>query len=231
MKAFLIFVDTHAGSLNHIATVLNSIRQFSSWEPILFPGVNPDSLSLFEMQFPIQEKFKSRISYFKKHVLNTYLTKKSCFYNHYRVWKYCASLGEPVAFIEHDSICQKEWDQIKFKDILILNAESAIRQSIIVKNFKKHGYLEKIKLKDGIHEWTSPLYNIHSDDSSYPIMMPGTAAYAITPQCANRFIEFVNTHGWEQSDHFINSNVCTIEYILPQYFNLGLPNLNLSHGF
>lgn len=229
MKVFLIFVDTHAGSINHMQQVLESIQQFPNWEPILFPGVNPNSLSLFEKQFPIKEQHKSRVGLFKKHRPSTYLTKKSCFYNHYRVWKHCVDLNEPVAFVEHDSICQRDWNYAFFNEVLILNAKSAIRQSIVIKNFQKHGITHRIKLEDGINEWNAPLYNTHSQDSSYSIMMPGTAAYAITPECAAKFLDFVNTWGWEQSDHFINDSICSIEYILPQYFTLGLPNLRLSH--
>ena len=61
-------------------------------------------------------------------------------------------------------------------------------------------------------------------------MMPGTAAYAITPKGAKRLIENLSTTGWEQSDYFINTFNVKIQTASPEYFTFKLKNLNMSHG-
>ena len=99
-----------------------------------------------------------------------------------------------------------------------------------MKNLVKSGHALKLALEDGTHTWQIPLYNRHTVRLEPPVMMPGTAAYAITPPGAQRLITRAKNLGWEQSDHFINTHNCDISYCSPGYFDLGLPNLRLSHG-
>ena len=60
-------------------------------------------------------------------------------------------------------------------------------------------------------------------------MMPGTAAYAITPKGAKKLLSHLYL-GWEQSDYYINTKSVNIQYILPENFTFKLPNLRMSHG-
>lgn len=230
MKAFVVFIDTNNDSISHAMQVMRSLRDFDSWNPELLLGVTPNSLALFEDRYPLRFQPKSRVRLLRKANYRTYKSKKSCFYNHYRTWLHSVEINEPVAFIEHDSLCMQDWDNPDFADILVLNARSALSQSQVQKNFRKNGFEDKYTVEDGVHPWKYPLLNHHTEDSAWPTMMPGTAAYAVTPQGARKLLEHARTYGWEQSDHFINTSVVDIQYRSPEYFNLGLENLRLSHG-
>lgn len=227
MKAFLIFVPQVAASVEHASVVVEEFGKFPNWDLELLPGATPVTLPLFQKWFPFQDQAISRINGFRTSVYSTYETKLSCFYNHVRVWTRCVELGEPVAFIEHDAVPVRDWDHLSFREVLILNAESSLRQSTLAKNLRKQGYTDPLQV--GCHPWTVPVWNRHVDGDP-TIMMPGTAAYAITPATAARFLQRVQTMGWEQSDHFINASHATIEYCVPEYFDLRLENLRLSHG-
>jgi len=61
-------------------------------------------------------------------------------------------------------------------------------------------------------------------------MMPGTAAYGITPKGAKKLLDSLTKHGWEQSDYFINNYNVKIQTMMPEYFTFKLKNLNMSHG-
>jgi len=231
MKAFVVFVPQVAGSREHALTVLESIQAHQGWEAELLPGTTPDTLPLYQQWFPLIDQSPSRIEGFREHAHDTYLTKMSCFYNHVRVWHRAIELDEPVAFIEHDAVCVRDWNQPKFRQVLILNARSALRQSIIRKHLIKNGHLAKMNLLQNIvADWLVPITNRHTEADDAPVMMPGTAAYAVTPKGAARLLHRCLYMGWEQSDHFINRHSSDIEYYTPDYFDLRLKNLQLSHG-
>lgn len=231
MKAFIIFTDNFLDSVEYAKKSLESFKHYENWEPILFPGVNPYSLSLFEKVYDIKNRPNSRVKEFSFLNRKTYLTKKACFLNHMRVWEQCIELNEPVAFIEHDSFCINDWTNIPFNDVLILNAKSSCSQSIIQKNLKKCKHDPHVTLYPGINMWRLPLHYRHGQQKPFPIMMPGTAAYAITPRGAKKLLNYVDKTGWEQSDHFINTHVVNIQYYNPDFFVFKLPNLKTSHGF
>jgi hypothetical protein len=46
-------------------------------------------------------------------------------------------------------------------------------------------------------------------------MVPGTAAYAITPAGAKKMLEAALTIGLDQSDFILNTKNCKVEYINP----------------
>lgn len=230
MKTFLIFVDTVDRSISHASIVLGSIKEHCGWDVEILPGTTPHTLKLFETQWPLEMQPRSRVQGFRREKFDTYLTKKSCFYNHYRVWHRCVELNRPVAFVEHDAVCVCDWDYQHFNDVLILHPQSAVRQRDVQNNFSKYSGHTKFRVNPGVNTWDLPVYNRHTEDSAWPIMMPGTAAYAIQPQAAQRLIKHAQTYGWEQSDHFINTHIVDIQYRSPDYFKLALENLQLSHG-
>lgn len=231
MKAFVVFVPQVAGSREHALTVLESIQRHRGWEAELLPGTTPDTLPLYQQWFPLQDQSPSRIEGFREHAHDTYLTKMSCFYNHVRVWHRAIELDQPVAFIEHDAVCVRNWDDKEFSQVLILNPISSTKVSFIKKHLIKNGHSDFLKI-DSKHvaTWQLPLYYRHGGNIPLPIMIPGTAAYAITPTTAKNLLTRAVSSGWEQSDHFINSHNCELEYCTPDYFDLRLENLRLSHG-
>lgn len=61
-------------------------------------------------------------------------------------------------------------------------------------------------------------------------MIPGTAAYAVTPKGAKKLLDSLHKNGWEQSDFFINTFNVKMQYTIPEYFTFKHSNLNTSHG-
>ena len=228
MKAFLIFVKDHLQSTNQAAKALASCKN-SHFRVELMEGVTPSTLS---QSRPHADG--SRASNFfeqatrDKGVNNfrLYKTKNSCFLNHVRVWNKCIELNEPVAFLEHDVGCVRNYIEEDFEDILILNIQSAMHQEVF-NDIKYKGDWDL-----GIHEYKyEPLkyrHNVPDWKGSY--MMPGTGAYAVTPKGAQKLLDAYEKYGWEQSDFFINTANVTIQYIVPEYFTFKSSNLNLSHG-
>jgi len=62
------------------------------------------------------------------------------------------------------------------------------------------------------------------------MMAPGTGAYAITPQGANKMLEAVEMFGMDQSDFMINSFNVRMQYVLPSPVKFNTVNLSTSYG-
>tara|TARA_Y100000004_G_scaffold85187_1_gene95597 strand:- start:1228 stop:1899 length:672 start_codon:yes stop_codon:yes gene_type:complete len=223
MKAFLIFVKDHLQSTNQAARALSSCKD-TRWDVELMEGITPLTVDKYDMWTHCPG---SRASNFFEQNEKKYKTKKSCFMNHVKVWEKCIELDEPVAFLEHDVGCVRDYIEEDFEDVLILNIESAMKQEV----FNDISFKGEWDL--GIHEYEyQPLayrHNVSEWKGSY--MMPGTGAYAVTPKGAKKLLDSVLTYGWEQSDFFINTANVTIQYIVPEYFTFKSKNLNMSHGW
>ena len=112
---------------------------------------------------------------------------------------------------------------------MILNIDSAFKQPTF-------GHVElKLKYFIGVGNYLDPsvtplrYYKPTIFLDSY--MVPGTAAYAVTPQGATKLLNAASIHGWDQSDFFINTSIVDIRYILPELFSFKYKNLNMSHGY
>lgn len=223
MKSFVVYVEDHEDSKKQAQRCKLSCNR-SGFEAELMSGVTPKTLSEYATNYKDAEG--ARITSFKRESKKVYESKKSCFTNHVRVWKKCIELNEPVAFIEHDAGNIREWDNIQFDDVLILNVESAFKQPVFdhVQN--------KPVFNLSINEYSNtPLIYNKENQWKGAAMIPGTAAYAITPKGAQKLLTNLETYGWEQSDYFINSYNVKLQYVVPEYFTLISPNLNMSHGY
>lgn len=174
---------------------------------------------------------KSRAEdFYKEQNTNRFLSKRSIFANGYSLWEKCIELNENIVILEHDSICIRKWDFPDIDDILILNIQSAFNQKLlkefVKKNKKKFPHIQK-----GINRYSSPFIYHRKNVYHGSFIMPGAAAYAISPKGAKKLIDSAEKYGWEQNDHFINTHNVKINYVAPEYFKLKTPNLNLSFGF
>lgn len=225
MKAFIIHTS-HEKSLEYANKALASFELYQNWQPELFKGVEPITLSLFEEKYPLQIKQQSRAEIFFNVDKKRYTTKKCCSYNHYRLFQLCIELDQPIAVIEHDSHCVADWTNIDFEEILLMNIVSAIRQ---------HPTLE-VRIKNENIDWglqdlcLQEMNYRHDPTWNNAIIIPGTAAYAVTPQGAQKMINVYESVGWEQSDFIINTHNVRIQTIVPELFTFKLPNLKTSHG-
>ena len=231
MKAFIIHIN-HQSSIEYAQAALNSFSGFKGWEPELFEGVALDTLPKYEKLYPLKTKSPSRAEDFFKKNKKKYQIKKCCSMNHYRLFNKCVELNEPIAVVEHDSHCVGDWEDFDFQDILVMNAASAIKQ----KTLKPVWKINQHPIEQGVHDinFNGLRYKFDyggvGEISDLPHIMPGTAAYAVTPKGARKMIEVYETKGWEQSDFIINTGHVRIQTIMPELFTFELPNLSMSHG-
>lgn len=226
MRAFIIYVKSNKLSEEYANRVLNSFQKFSGWEPELFVGLTPETLIEFEKEFPIEVKKNSRAEDFQKRNAVVFRYKKSCSMNHYRLMQKCVELNDVIVVPEHDVCCVSDWRNLEFEGVLVLNIESA------AKDLRLKGLVRLDEVQEGIHDLAKIMLRKYRHDSrlSEARIMPGTAAYAVTPSTAKKMIEAYETIGWEQSDHIINTAYVPICVLLPEMFGFGSPNLRMSRG-
>jgi GR25 family glycosyltransferase involved in LPS biosynthesis len=114
-----------------------------------------------------------------------------CFYSHYRLWKKCVELNEPIFIFEDDVIFVRSYHNIDFEEILIV---------ALGKDTYRGKYIEE--------------FNNPPDESYampfYRTSMPGAVGYGITPQAAKKLLEeYTNTY--LPADNAINQHVVKIE--------------------
>ena len=228
MKAFVIYVKGNHTSEKYAQKALTSFNSYSGWEPELFSGVTIQTLPKWEKKFKLKMKAKSRVACFKReNNMKMFNTKKSCSLNHYRLFHKCIELQEPIAVVEHDSHCMGDWTNIEFDDVLVMNPQSAINKEV----FRHLRSKNSEPVKEGLHDINFyGLHYRHDPEINGAQMIPGTAAYAVTPSGAQKMIDVYEQIGWEQSDFIINTAYVRIQTIMPELFTFKLPNLSTSHG-
>lgn len=234
MKAFIIYISS-VKSVEYANRCLASFERFSGWEPELFEGLTTETLDQYESAAGyFKTKSPSRAEQYCVANTTKCRVKKCCSLNHYRLFNRCVELNEPIAVIEHDSHCIGDWKKYNFEDVLVMNAHSAIHQDvlrpILSQNIDKSGNLRGTS--PGIQDinFTGLRYQTLDPNLTGHHIMPGTAAYAITPTGARKMIAAYHTYGWEQSDFMINTGYVRIQMVTPELFTFKLPNLSMSHG-
>ena len=227
MKAFVVYVKDHKGSESQAKGAIQSLRN-SKFDVEKLEGATPKTLN--EYRTIADHIPGSRVSnFFREDPRGKYMNKKSCFTNHLCVWEKCVDLGQPVAFLEHDAWCVRDWDNPQFDELLILNITSAWKV-----NTFSHLNTSAFTWDLGVNDYTiSPLpYNKPVEEFTGGYMIPGTAAYAIQPKAAEKLLKLANRIGWEQSDFFINTKSVKMQYVVPEYFTFNsAQHLNMSHVF
>lgn len=227
IRSYIIYVKDNAKSEEYANVCLKSCKN-SGFDAELFEGVQRSTLKYWDDKLNNLQTMENSRAY--GHSLDTaqrYETKKSCFLNHVRLWQKCVELEKPISILEHDSYCIQNWNDLEFDELLILNITSAFNQKVF------SGLQTQVQSIDwgfGLNNYTqSPLIYTKNINFKGGLMMPGTAAYAVTPKGAKRLLSHLYL-GWEQSDYYINTKSVNIQYILPENFTFKLPNLRMSHG-
>ena len=228
MKTQIVYIKGHSESEKQAKEALKSFDR-NNWEPYLQEGLTAETVEKAE-EFDFYNIIEnSRLLNFKKENYHKFLSKMSCAINHVRFWKEVIKNNKPMAFVEHDSLCTTSWDNIHFKEYLILNCEFV---------FKPPNKLGLIQFQD--YNW--PSFGIKSWPDNYPLkyrhenvwkgsnMAPGTAAYAITPFGAKKMLMAIARYGIDQSDFMINSFNLKMEYMVPSPIKFNKVNLSTSYG-
>lgn len=224
MNSYIIYVKGNSKSEDYMNACLNSCSS-KGFNAQPFVGVTRHTLHEYEKSITISPLPNSRALGQKAEDINLFKTKKSCFMNHVRLWRMCVDQNKPIAVIEQDAHCVREWDYPEFDELLILNLKSALAQPVFN---PIRIQADAFPYKVGIHEYTdSPLVYTKNNIFKGGYMMPGTGAYAITPKGANRLLTNLMS-GYDQSDYYINTNTVNIQYVHPEYFTFKLPNLKMS---
>lgn len=225
MKAFILYIKENSLSEQYALKCKQSFKNHSGWTPEWFEGITPLTIDRYTT-------FEHKTHSFADNVLSkgdkqVYLSKKSCAHNHYYLFKVCVELSEPIAVIEHDSYCVGDWSNYRFDDILVLNITSAIRDGIQDIHHRRN---KNTIIASGIQDINLTKLNYYWDPNITGHMMPGTAAYAVTPDGAQKMINVFEKIGWDQSDAIINTTFVRIQTIMPELFTFQLPNLRTSRG-
>lgn len=116
---------------------------------------------------------------------------KGCFYSHYRLWKKCVKLNEPIIIWEDDIKIYRPYTPVEWEDVLVLSLGHPSKSK------KYIDYLE------------NPSGEAKAEDY-YQSSMPGCCGYAIKPHAARELCKiYKNTY--LPADNAINQNHVRIQ--------------------
>jgi len=227
MKGQIVYVKGHKGSEQQAQVALESFERYG-WDVTPVAGITPDTLDESEFDYP--NVVNGRLYDFEREKSPTYKTKKSCLFNHLRFYQRVIEANTPMAFLEHDTMCQATWSPQTFDELLILNLDNAFKLPAVF------GKMAPLKGWEPPYDMT-PVKDL---PSNYPLkyykdnhfrgsdMIAGTAAYIISPKGARRLLDAAK-QGLDQSDFFINSKNIRMQYLSPSPVRFQGVNLNTSH--
>lgn len=120
------------------------------------------------------------------------LGTRGCFHSHFRLWKKCSDLQEPIAIFEDDVLFFRNYQPVEFNDVLIL--------SLGKKSFNQEPY-------------KTYLENPAGEPKALPwknFSMPGASGYILKPHAASNLVKFYRRF-YMQADNAINKNVVDIQ--------------------
>ena len=114
-----------------------------------------------------------------------------CFDSHYRLWKLCCEMNEPIFIFEDDVIIQREFIPVEWKDVL------AVAFSHYKKYLKYQHYLDSSS--------GDPIAADYKQAT-----MPGNGGYLIKPHAAKILVETYK-NSFLPADNAINQHLVTIQ--------------------
>jgi GR25 family glycosyltransferase involved in LPS biosynthesis len=195
MNTYLIHLPNIKTSLDSALETKHQLEKIGI-NPIMFTGsFGPDIETLFTEQ-------KRTLRHIEG--LNSEPIKirgpgaKGVFHSHYRLWKMCIELNEPIMIFEDDVVIYRNYTPIEFDEVLVLSLNYDWKMT-----YKYRKYLEET------HEITAPIKYRHP-------YMPGTSGYIIKPVAAKKLIDYYDsTNTFIISDVAMSADIINIE-IHPQ---------------
>ena len=193
MKSLVIGLSRIPSSAESSTRVLDQLRQWGH-DAELFEGTyGHHAKQIFE-----QEKRTLHPYSFKGAPVDDEYIEKSCrpgvmgcFYSHYRAWKRCVRLQEPILIFEDDVIFYRDYIPVEWQDILLLVTG-------------KHVYDTDFYQKRLIDPQGDPQARGFKGK-----VMPGAVGYGITPQGAAKLLDRY-THTFLPADNAINASVVNL---------------------
>lgn len=115
-----------------------------------------------------------------------------CFHSHYRLWKHCVELNEPILIFEDDVIFERTFIPVEWNDVLLL----ATGKTVHLQEF----YSEKLYSPTG----TPAAVGFKGK------VMPGAVGYGLTPTGAKKLTEFYQTI-YLPADNAMNLRVVNLQ--------------------
>lgn len=117
MKTYIIRLSDFPNSVEWSKNAYNSARQHN-WDIHFFEGSNGQKEKLADYNIKINKKYKKAIKSFER------LGTVGCFLSHYRLWKLCIELNEPICILEHDVTIHDTFPALNFEDVIKLSTNS-----------------------------------------------------------------------------------------------------------
>jgi len=197
MKSFIIYLPRFEASTKTALSLKTQLEEFNM--PVeLFEGTNGnDAVVMMEQEGRAVHPWGIKGPDVPMDTLHDSFAKiikpgvKGCFYSHYRLWKKCVELNEPIIIWEDDIVLTRPYIPVEWDDVLIL---------ALGHQTKSDRYIHLLESPAGDPAATEYLQ----------VSMPGCCGYAITPAAAQKLLDMFN-NTYLPADNAINQYILKIQ--------------------
>jgi glycosyl transferase family 25 len=194
MKNFIICLSKIPASLETATNLKNQLEKFKA-DVTLFEGTyGNDAVKMMEEEGrKIHHLGIKGVIDPNNNTINKMMSPgvRGCFYSHYRLWKKCVELNEPITIWEDDIVLSRPYHSIDWEDILVL---------ALGHQQKSPRYMHLLNNPIG-----EPRPEIYKQSS-----MPGCCGYAIKPHAAKKLLDIYDKT-FLPADNAINVHHLKIE--------------------
>ena len=209
MKAFIITLMKDVWSLSYAERCLQSIQDTESEiEATLFDATTPETIFPVAWTWPTGKKITCSKTNLLLTPYKTYDNNKriAAAQSHYKLWKHCVGINEPIMILEHDAIFTHKFEAPS----TTLNVGAYSINDPKGATFKSKDYSNKLKEGFNTVPWVAP--------ENIPQGLPGHSAYVITPWAARDIIEKQDSIGWWPNDAIMCKQLCEWLYVYKPFF-------------
>ena len=209
MKAYIITIIKNHDSLNYAENCLQSIRNTDSeLDAQIYLASTPENIFDVNWTWPLSGKKSCTKTNLFLTPYKTVDNKKriAAAQSHYRLWKQCIHINEPIMILEHDALFTRKFEAPSTTDDVGAYSINDPRGA----TFKAKDYHNK--LKEGFNEvpWVTK--------DQIPQGMPGHSAYVIKPWAAKEIVNKQNEIGWWPNDAIMCKQICPWVRVYKPYF-------------
>jgi len=196
-------------SLSYAERCLQSIQDTESEiEATLFDATTPETIFPVAWTWPTGKKITCSKTNLLLTPYKTYDNNKriAAAQSHYKLWKHCVGINEPIMILEHDAIFTHKFEAPS----TTLNVGAYSINDPKGATFKSKDYSNKVKEGFNTVPWVAP--------ENIPQGLPGHSAYVITPWAARDIIEKQDSIGWWPNDAIMCKQLCEWLYVYKPFF-------------
>jgi len=196
-------------SLSYAERCLQSIQDTESEiEATLFDATTPETIFPVAWTWPTGKKITCSKTNLLLTPYKTYDNNKriAAAQSHYKLWKHCVGINEPIMILEHDAIFTHKFEAPS----TTLNVGAYSINDPKGATFKSKDYSNKLKEGFNTVPWVAP--------ENIPQGLPGHSAYVITPWAARNIIEKQDSIGWWPNDAIMCKQLCEWLYVYKPFF-------------